>query len=197
MPKPLKALLWVLVFAAFIGAGAFEASRSDPFPPGVEDPGARATGHPTPTSPSPSAAVWKLSMGIASQHALHVGGSCRTNWRVTGSITVQLNGRAAGDAEAKLASPVVCDFAQAQVQTEAIRLVVVGTTVDGKLRLGFSEAGRTPVGSQDLGGLTNTLALIHPEVPLRGTPNAAVLATRPDGDLGTYTSSTHLQLSLQ
>jgi hypothetical protein len=195
VPKPLKVVVWILVFAAFIAAGAYQASRSDPFPPGVEDPGARLTVKPT--SPPPSADVWKVTMDISSSHDLHVGGSCRTDWTVTGSITVQPNGRAAGDADAKLAAPATCDFSQAQVQTKAIRLVVVGKTVDGKLRLGFSEAGRTPVGSQDLGGLTNTLSLIHPEVRLRGTPKAAVVATRPDGDLGTYSSSTHLQLSLQ
>ena len=195
MPKPLKVLVWALVFAAFIGAGAYQASRSDPFPPGVEDPGARPTV--TPTSPSPTASVWNLTMDISSRHALHVGGSCRTDWTVTGSITVQPNGRAAGDANAKLAAPAACDFSQAQVQTKAIRLVVVGKTIDGKLRLGFSEAGRTPVGSQDLGGLTNTLSLIHPEVRLRGTPEASVLASRPDGDLGTYSSTSQLTLSSQ
>jgi hypothetical protein len=195
MPKPLKVLVWALVFAACIGAGAYQASRSDPFPPGVEDPGARPTV--TPTSPSPTASVWHLTMDVTSRHGLHVGGSCRTDWHVTGSITVPPNGRAAGDANAKLAAPAACDFSQAQVQTKAIRLVVVGKTIDGKLRLGFTEAGRTPAGSQDLGGLTNTLSLIHPEVRLRGTPKASVLATRPDGDLGTYSSRSQLTLSSQ
>lgn len=195
MPKPLKVVLWVLAFAAAVGAGAFVASRSNPFPPGVEDPGARPTA--PPKSPPPTADVWNLSMDISSRHRLHVGGSCRTDWQVSGAITVQPNGRAAGDANAKLASPATCDFSQAQVQTKAIRLVVVGKTVDGKLRLGFSEAGRTPVGSQDLGGLTNTLSLIHPEVRLPGNPKTAVLATKPDGDLGSYSSSSHLTLSLQ
>jgi hypothetical protein len=197
--KAVKIIIWILVFAAFIGAGAYQASRSDPFPPGVEDPGARPDATPTvtPTRTPPSPTAWDLDMDVTSQHVLHVGGSCRTDWRVTGSVTVQPNGRAAGDADAKLVAPAACDFSQAQVQTKAIRLVVVGTSVDGKLRLGFSEAGRTPVGSHDLGGLTNTLSLIHPSVRLRGSPTAKVLATRPDGDLGTYSSSSHLRLSLQ
>jgi hypothetical protein len=196
MPKPLKVLLWVIAFAAVIAAGAFEASRSNPFPPGVEDPGARRTSPPAIT-PSPSEDVWNLSMEISSRHALHVGGSCRTDWQVTGSITVDPNGRAAGEAVAKLASPPACDFSQAQVQTKAIRLVIVGKTAGEELRLGFSEGGRIPEGSQDLGGLTNTLSLIHPEVRLRGSARASVLATKPDGDLGTYSSSTDLRLSLQ
>jgi hypothetical protein len=197
MPKALKVLLWVLAFAAFIVAGAYHASRSDPFPPGVEDPGARPTATPRSTSSAPTSTVWELNIHISTRHALHVGGSCRTNWSVTGSITVQPNGRAAGDANAKLTGKASCDFAQAQVQTKEIRLVVVGATKHGELQLGFSEAGRTPVGSQDLGGLTNTLSRIHPSVRLRGKPTAQVLATRPDGDLGTYSSTSRLQLSLQ
>jgi hypothetical protein len=86
------------------------------------------------------------------------------------------------------------------VQTEAIRLVVVGSTEHGKLQLGFSEAGRTPAGSQDLGGLPNTLSLIDPAVrlgPATRVATASVLASRPDGDLGTYSSTSHLRLSLQ
>jgi hypothetical protein len=195
VPKALKVIIWTLAFAAFVGAGAFEASRSDPFPPGVEDPGARP--RVTPTQTQPAATVWNLVMNITSRHTLHVGGSCRSNWQVTGSIAVQPGGRAAGDANAKLAAPAACDFSQAQVQTKAIRLVVVGTTVHGKLRLGFSEAGRTPVGSQDLGGLTNTLSLIEPAIRPRSGATAQVLATRPDGDLGSYSSNSHLRLSLQ
>jgi hypothetical protein len=195
--KALKVIIWILVFAAFVGAGAFEASRSDPFPPGVEDPGARATVTPRPTHTPPASTVWNLVMNVTSRHTLHVGGSCRTDWQVTGSITVQPGGRAAGDANAKLAAPAACDFSQAQVQTKAIRLDVVGTTVHGKLRLGFSEAGRTPVGSQDLGGLTNTLSLIEPAIRPRSGATAQVFATRPDGDLGSYSSNSHLRLSLQ
>jgi hypothetical protein len=195
VPKALKVIIWILAFAAFVGAGAFEASRSDPFPPGVEDPGARP--RVTPTQTQPATTVWNLVMNITSRHTLHVGGSCRSNWQVTGSIAVQPGGRAAGDANAKLAAPAACDFSQAQVQTKAIRLVVVGTTVHGKLRLGFSEAGRTPVGSQDLGGLTNTLSLIEPAIRPRSGATAQVLATRPDGNLGSYSSNSHLRLSLQ
>ena len=66
MPNPLKVVLWMLAFAAAVGAGAFVASRSNPFPPGVEDPGARPTV--APKSPSPTANVWKLSMDISSHH---------------------------------------------------------------------------------------------------------------------------------
>ena len=69
--------------------------------------------------------------------------------------------------------------------------MIAGTLEGGSLRLSFSEGGRTPVGSQDLGGFTNTLRFIHPSVRLpagaqRGKAGAHV--TRPDGDLGTYNS---------
>jgi hypothetical protein len=41
VPRWAKVLIWIVVFAAFAAAGAYAASRTDPFPPGVEDPGAR------------------------------------------------------------------------------------------------------------------------------------------------------------
>jgi hypothetical protein len=195
-----KIVIWVVVFSACVAAGAVTASRTDPFPPGVEDPGARPPSTPKPTDTGPTATVWDLAMDSTSSHTLHVGGSCRSAWRIEGSITVQPNGRAAGDANAKLDGEARCDFPQSQVQTQAIRLVVVGSTQHGKLRLGFSEAGRTPAGSQDLGGLPNTLSLIHPAFrlgPATRAPTASVLASRPDGDLGTYSSTSHLRLSLQ
>jgi hypothetical protein len=198
VPKALKVVLWVVVFAAAAGVGAFMASRSDPFPPGVEDPGARPT--PTPTHTAPSPTLWSLSMNSDTQHRLHVGGSCRSNWAIGGTVTVQPNGRTAGDANAVLRAPVACDFQQSQVQTKKIRLVVTGKLVGGSLRLSFSEAGRTPVGSQDLGGFTNTLSLIRPVIRLPGNAargRASVKASRPDGDLGIYSSNSALQLVLQ
>ena len=196
MPKPLKIGIWVAVFAACAGVGAFVASRSDPFPPGVEDPGL----HETPSPTEPAATAWDLSMFVKSEHILHEGGACRSDWKVSGTITVQSNGDASGVADADLASPASCDFSQSQVQTKAIRLVIAGTLEHGSLRLSFSEGGRTPVGSQDLGGFTNTLRFIHPSVRLpagaqRGKAGAHV--TRSDGDLGTYNSTTTLRLSLQ
>ena len=139
-------------------------------------------------------------MFVKSEHVLHEGGACRSDWKVSGTITVRPNGDASGVADADLASPASCDFSQSQVQTKAIRLVIAGTLEGGSLRLSFSEGGRTPVGSQDLGGFTNTLRFIHPSVRLpagaqRGKAGAHV--TRSDGDLGTYNSTTTLRLSLQ
>ena len=200
MPKALKVVLWVAVFAAAAGAGAFMASRSDPFPPGVVDPGARTTPTSSPTHAAPSPNLWDLTMNSDTRHRLHVGGSCRSNWTISGTITVQPNGRAAGDANAVLRAPATCDFPQSQVQTKKIRLVVAGKLAGGSLRLSFSEGGRTPVGSQDLGGFTNTLSLIRPVIRLPAGARqgrATVHASRPDGDLGDYSSSSALRLVLQ
>jgi hypothetical protein len=199
VPKPVKVVVWVAVFAACAGVGAFVASKSNPFPPGVEDPGA---GHtlPPPTSVAPQPADWNVTMHIDSQHTLHEGGACRSDWDVSGSIQIQPNGKASGVADAKLAAPASCDFAQSQVQTKALRLVITGTRAAGVLKLSFAEGGRTPVGSQDLGGLTNTLHFIHPVVKLPAGAeqgHATTKVSRSDGDLGSYSSTTLLQLALQ
>lgn len=200
MPKAVKIILWVVVFAAAVAAGAFMASRSDPFPPGVEDPGARPTVTPTRTPTPPGPTVWALEMTSATAHHLHVGGSCRSDWQVRGTITIQPNGTAAGQGSAVLSGPATCDFPQSQVQTKKIALVVTGTLAGGSLRLSFSEAGRTPVGSQDLGGFTNTLHWIRPVLRIRDgseRATAAAQVSKPDGDLGSYSSDSHVDLSLQ
>jgi hypothetical protein len=139
-------------------------------------------------------------MTSATAHHLHVGGSCRSDWRVRGTITIKPDGTAAGQGSAVLSQPATCDFPQSQVQTKKIALVVTGKLADGSLRLSFSEAGRTPVGSQDLGGFTNTLSLIRPVLRIRdGSERATVSveASRPDGDLGSYSSDSRAELSLQ
>jgi hypothetical protein len=199
VPKPVKVVIWIAVFAACAGVGAFVASRSNPFPPGVEDPGAQHT-PPPPSSVAPQPEDWTVTMQIDSQHTLHEGGACRSDWAVSGTIQIQPSGKAAGVANAKLAAPASCDFAQSQVQTKALRLVITGTRAAGVLKLSFSEGGRTPVGSQDLGGLTNTLRFIHPVVKLPAGASHGVATTkvgRSDGDLGTYSSTSMLRLTLQ
>jgi len=198
VPKPLKVGIWVVVFALCAGVGAFVASRSNPFPPGVEDPGAHQTLTPTPTQPAPTA--WDLTMHVDSQHTLHEGGACHSDWDVSGTVEIQPNGEASGVGDAKLAAPASCDFAQSQVQTKELRLVITGDRAAGVLKLSFSEGGRTPVGSQDLGGFTNTLQFIHPAVKLpagaqRG--HATTKVARSDGDLGSFSSTSVLRLVSQ
>jgi hypothetical protein len=198
VPKALKVVIWVVVFAACAGVGAFVASRSNPFPPGVEDPGDHSSPTPTPTQPTPAA--WDLTMHVDSQHRLHEGGACRSKWDVSGTIEIEPNEKVSGVADAKLSAPATCDFSQSQVQTKAIGLVITGTRAAGVLKLSFSEGRRTPVGSQDLGGFTNTLRFIRPAVKLPSgarTGHATAKVSRSDGDLGTYSSTSVLRLALQ
>lgn len=196
MPKAVKVLVWIVVFAACVGAGAFVASRSNPFPPGVEDPGARHSPRPT-QAPGD---VWALSGASATRHVLHVGGSCQSDWDFDGTVKVDAQGRATGSGVARLSGPAGCDFPQVQVQTKRVLLQISGSQSGNKLQLEFREAGRTPVGSHDLGGLLNTMSIIDPTFDTSGGATVSkgiVLASKPDGDLGTYTSNNHLQLSLQ
>jgi hypothetical protein len=139
-------------------------------------------------------------MRVQTQHTLHEGGACRSDWNVSGTIEILPNGKTSGAADAKLAAPAACDFSQSQVQATAIRLVVTGTRTAGVLRLSFTEGGRTPAGSSDLGGFTNTLRFIDPVVKLPPgvrAGHATAKVTRPDGDLGSYSSTTLLRVALQ
>jgi hypothetical protein len=188
-----KLFVWSGVFLLCAGAGAYVAAHTNPFPPGVEDPGARPT-TPIPTSPAPTAQRWNLVMYSATRHDLHVGGSCRSGWRTTGLITIDPDGSVSGDARARL-SGWSCDFPVAQVQTRLVRLIVSGRSSDGRVTLRFRRSGEMPAGSQDLGGFTATIGLLEPKIPVADRHgDASVRSTRPDGDLGTYVNDTKVQL---
>jgi hypothetical protein len=201
VPKPVKILLWVLAFVLAAGLGALVASRSNPFPPGVEDPGARSPSLLPATSPPMSSSagpqMWNLAMLVRSQHRLHEGGACRSNWRVHGRLGAQTDGTLAGRAVATLRGRATCDFPQAQVQTNKIGLEVRGSLHGEKVELRFRETVESPRGSRDLGGFVGTLPLIRPVVGIaqgRGTESFA--ESRPDGDKGEYASTGKLQLAL-
>jgi hypothetical protein len=190
--RGLKVILWTGVFAACAGTGAYVAAHTNPFPPGVEDPGARPTETP-PTSPAAMAQRWNLVMFNATRHDLHVGGSCRSMWRTTGVVTVRPDGSARGHATARLRH-WGCDFPVAQIQTNRVLLTVTGSA-DGRLVLGLSEAGTAPPGSQDLGGFIATVGLLEPKLALEsGHGSAVASASRPDGDLGRYVNDGEVQL---
>ena len=193
MRRLLKVIIWLLVFAGFAGAGAFVASRTDPFPPGVEDPGSRTVSTP-PTHPSePAVARWTLAIDSQTWHRFHVGGSCRTVWTIDGSLAATSGDRVEGEGAAAL-SVKVCDFPEAQIQTAQLHLRISGSVHDGELHLRFHEAGRDPVGSKDLGGLVNTLALMRPAVDAAGG-HLRFRVQRSDGDLGSYVSQHRLTLT--
>jgi len=188
-----KLFVWSSVFLLCAGAGAYVAAHTNPFPPGVEDPGARPT-TPPPTSPAPTAQRWNLVMYSATRHDLHVGGSCRSGWRTTGLITIDPDGSVSGDARARL-SGWSCDFPVAQVQTRLVQLIVSGRSSDGRVTLRFRRSGVTPAGSQDLGGFTATIGQLDPVMELSGRyGNTPAHASRPDGDFGRYVDDSKVQL---
>jgi hypothetical protein len=198
VPKPVKVVVWILAFALAAGVGAFVASRSNPFPPGVEDPGARPTPTETVAPSSAAAQVWGLHMTSRTQHRLHEGGACSSDWTVKGALTATSNGSIEGQAVATLAAPAACDFSQVQVQTKRLGLDVVGALRGSKLRLTFTETLRSPVGSQDLGGFVGTLGSLTPTVNVaQGRGAATLTVTAPDGDLGSYVATNKVQLVLQ
>jgi hypothetical protein len=207
VPKPLKVVLWVLAFVAAAGLGAFVASRSNPFPPGVEDPGARpvatsSSASPSSVSPpasSPAASqAWSLRMVSKTRHRLHEGGVCTSNWVTTGGLSTVSQGEIEGDAVAELVPPSGCPFSQAQVQTDTVTLRVVGKLEGGRIRLSFRETGRSPTGSQDLGGFIATLPRISPVLRIVDVRDETVAAAaKPDGDQGSYASVNKVQLAQQ
>jgi hypothetical protein len=194
--RGLKVAVWTVVFALCAGAGAYVASRTDPFPPGVEDPGARPTPVSTDVTPTPEVlAVWSVSIEADTSHRLHVGGLCTSDWKGSVRLRARADGTLAGPGSLTLVpGSAGCDFSQAQIQTETLSVASRGTIeVDGSIRLRLREAGRDPVGSQDLGGLTATVMRIRPvltpgEAGLRGRVDTA----RSDGDLGTIAATYRL-----
>jgi hypothetical protein len=187
VPRWVKLMLWLGVFGVCAGVGAFVAAHTNPFPPGVADPGSRPT-PPTPTSAASTSQRWTLVMNSATRHDLHVGGSCRSRWHTSGRITIHPDGSVDGRARAAVRG-WGCDFPVAQVQTRTVTLAVTGAVSGGRLVLRFSETGAVPTGSQDLGGFRETIHLLIPKVPLAsGHGGAPTKASRPDGDLGRFTS---------
>jgi len=195
--KPVKIIVWVAAFAVAAGAGAFVASRSNPFPPGVEDPGARPTA--TPASSSAAGPVaWRLAMTSETEHRLHEGGACRSDWVTKGYAVVRPNGKATGTATAKVQPGAGCSFPQSQVQLTTVELDISGALAGSTLTLSFDEAGSSPVGGHDLGGFVATLPVIDPDISMgsetgEGTAKASVA----DGDQGAYVSQNEVQLTLQ
>lgn len=199
MPKALKIVLWVLAFGVAAGLGAFAASRSNPFPPGVEDPGARPAASASASQPTSSPAGgqrWSLHMVSKTRHRLHEGGTCLSDWVTTGELETVSDGVIEGDAVATLEPPAGCPFEQAQVQTDTVTLRVVGRLRGGRIRLSFTETSRSPAGSQDLGGFIATLPRIAPSLRIVDVRDEATEASVvPDGDLGSYISVNKVQLA--
>ena len=151
---------------------------------------ATSTVSPTPDPGPPDVDV---GLRVDSEHVLHVGGTCFSNWR--GSIPLRFTGegRLSGRGEVLLGAGG-CEFDTAQVQTILVTVEAEGTLQGDVLRLRFDEVSSAPAGSQDLGGFVATLRAIRPVVPLTdGDGRATVRVERPDGDLGRYRSVTRVE----
>lgn len=162
--------MWTVVFASCAAAGAWLASRTDPFPPGVDDPGARPTEQPSAAPSDPAPPTWQGEIVATTEHRLHVGGACRSDWRGTYRMDLLGDGTLGGPGGVLTLVPdsAGCDFPQAQSQADAIDVDIVGTwEARGRevvIRMRFVEQGRDPEGSIDLGGLLATLGRVRPEV---------------------------------
>jgi hypothetical protein len=167
-----KTLVWIVILLVCAGVGAFIAYRfpPNPFPPGVRDPGLVPS-----ESPSPSTAElvsWSLRMSSRTTHTYRVGGSCTSDWRMSGRIRLTDPGRVRGRGVARLLLGARCDFPSAQVQAERVVVRIVGRREGDELDLRFQDVSRYPVGSQDLGGFVKTLETFRFSIPERAGAEA-------------------------
>ena len=185
MRRGWKIVGWVFAFSACFAVGAVIAAHSDPFPPGVTDPG--ATVAPTQSPSRASGPTLTGTLRLQSVHNLYVGGACRTNWQ--GTITVQQDaaGSVSGTGSFHLAGGLRCDFSVIQVQAKTVHVGVTGSVKGTRVTLVLAEAGSDPKASSDFGGLTHTVQLLRLAAPLGGQQQ--VHASRSDGDRGTYTTT--------
>jgi hypothetical protein len=191
-----KALLWAVILLVCAGVGAFIASRSNPFPPGVRDSTAPPTesGSPSPSTSNAELVSWSVTMTSRTTHTYHVGGSCTSDWRVRGEIQVTESGRIEGSGVGKLQPGARCDFPSAQVQTRRVDLSIVGRRDGDELDLHFSEMGRLPLGSQDLGGFLKTVRTLRFSIPARAGAHATKPKRIEDPDGEVYASITTIRL---
>jgi hypothetical protein len=197
--RTIKIVLWVAVFAACAGVGAFIASRTNPFPPGVQDPGARSL-IPDPTatitpSPAVTGVSWTGRMVAGTSHHLFVGGTCSTAWRISVGFVVDSTGVVKGTGTAHLQGPLRCDFPTAQVQSRTLHLAVSGRHANSRIALRFSVKGRTPVGSDDYGGLIRTLPSFPSLKVNSGSIQEKTQVQVADGDQGNYAATYQVSLS--
>lgn len=187
-----KAFLWTGILLLCAGVGAFIASRTNPFPPGVRDPVALPSESP---SPSPVDLVrWSITMSSRTTHTYRVGGSCTSDWRLDGEIELTESGRVDGRGVARLQPGAKCDFPSAQVQVRRVMVAIVGVRNGDELDLRFQDAGRKPAGSQDLGGFLKTLTTLRFSIPERAGAEASEPKRIKDPEGEVYASVTTIRL---
>jgi hypothetical protein len=152
MHRGVKVAAWAAVFLACAGVGAYVAAHSDPFPPGVDRPGASPTQSVTLTPSAPPGPVeWIGTIRSFTYHQLYVGGRCTTRWRGNLRFSVDDAGAVAGRGAARLFGTLACDFPIAQVQVRRVGLEVTGHLRDDRLVLHLAQASIQPAGGHDFG----------------------------------------------
>lgn len=196
MPRWAKVTVWVVAFAAFAGAGAYVAAHTDPFPPGVEDPGARPEPSASSTSSPAVTPRWRVAVTSRTAHELHVGGTCTSSWTIRAVVEPDAAGTFATPATAELEGTAQCPFATAQVQTTSVPVILTGTVRRGTMGLTIAqEAAPSPKGSAELGGFVKTLP-VKLFVKLSGTGgDVTAVKTVSDSDLGRYVAKTHVSVT--
>lgn len=183
--------MWLVILLACAGVGAFIGSRSNPFPPGVPDPGAQPSVSP---SPSTELADWSITLVSRTTHTFRVGGSCTSDWRLQGRLRVTPTGRIRGRGVAHLQPGAACDFPSAQVQARRVTIRFLGRRDGGDLDLRFREEGRMPIGSQDLGGFLKTLETLRFAIPERAGSESSKPKRIEDPEDEIYVSVTTIRL---
>lgn len=186
-----RALLWVGILLVCAGIGAFIASRSNPFPPGVRHRGPGASESP---SPPPALIDWSITMSSRTTHTFRVGGSCTSDWRLEGRVRLTGSGEIHGRGVARLLPGAGCDFPSAQVQAQRVVVRFAGRRDGGDLDLRFREESRMPVGSQDLGGFLRTLETLRVRIPERAGAEVSKRRRIEDPEDEVYLSVTTIRL---
>jgi len=182
-----KVTAWVLVFAVCAAVGAVVAANTDPFSPGVDDPGVRPSGGEG-TPEEGRQGSWLVRIDARTHHDLFVGGRCAASWRIDVGIAAT-DGPIDGAGAATLRGELRCDEPTAQVQAERIELRAIGGNRGGELRFRLEETGRDPAGSQELSGFLDTIPMLRLRLPAQDGATATFDVEFPDGGQGTFGSS--------
>jgi hypothetical protein len=188
----LKVLMWAGILLLCAGVGAFVASRSNPFPPGVPDPGAVPSGSPSATPVEVE--VRSLRLVSRTSHTYHVGGSCTSDWEMDTAVRIAPSGRVRGRGVASVRPGNACDFPSAQVQARRVVLRIVGRRDGRRLSFRFVTGAVLPPGSQDLGGFLETVETLRfslPDRTARETKSKQI--TTSNGDVFASTTSVRLR----
>jgi hypothetical protein len=189
----LKTAAWAAVFLSCAGVGAFLAAQTDPFPPGVDDPGLRPA--PSTGTDAPGLVTWPAVLSSRTWHDLPVGGRCATSFRTDLDLVVDDAGHVTIEGTARLNGELRCDFPTAQLQSEELKIVGSGRLRGKGFVFTLSEAGRLPLGSKDYGGFTNTLNFLRFRVPAEEGASVTVSFARPaDAGRGEYGSVNRLRM---